>query len=111
MTYLSPFLRDFLPTFVLCYGFHVVRWGLSTRLDLIPSRNGLIIRRNGFQVITNDDFLEEGVLRLITLAYVYIHSLTTASRGRLFGSMVEHCIFDLASRVRFLPKSWDFCSA
>ena len=29
-------------------------------LDLIVSRNGLILRRNGFQVIINDDFLEEG---------------------------------------------------
>ena len=29
-------------------------------LDLILSRNGLILRRNGFQVIINDDFLEEG---------------------------------------------------
>ena len=29
-------------------------------LDLILRRNGLILRRNGFQVIINDDFLEEG---------------------------------------------------
>ena len=46
--------------FVLCYGFHVVRWGLSPRSDLILRQNGLILRRNGFQVITNDDFFEEG---------------------------------------------------
>ena len=45
---------------VLCYGFHVVRWGLSPRLDLLLRRNGLIVCQSGFQVIINDDFLEEG---------------------------------------------------
>ena len=37
--------------FVLCYDFHVVRWGRSPKLDLILSRNGLILLRNGFQVM------------------------------------------------------------
>ena len=46
--------------FVLCYGFQVVRWGLSPGLDLIFRRIGLILRRNGFPVIINDDFFEEG---------------------------------------------------
>ena len=46
--------------FVLNYGFHVVRWGLSPRLDLILRRKGLILRRNGFQVIINGNYLEDG---------------------------------------------------
>ena len=54
------FFQPNLLCFVLCYGFHVVRWGLSSRLDLILCRNGLILRRNGFQVNVNDDFFEEG---------------------------------------------------
>ena len=29
-------------------------------MDLILRRDGLILLRNGFQVIINDDFLEEG---------------------------------------------------
>ena len=37
-----------------------VRWGLSPRLDLILCRNGLILRRNGFQLIMNEGFLEVG---------------------------------------------------
>ena len=36
------------------------KMGARPGLDLILSRNGLILRRNGFQVIINDDFLEEG---------------------------------------------------
>ena len=36
------------------------KMGARSGLDLILSRNGLILRRNGFQVIINDDFLEEG---------------------------------------------------
>ena len=36
------------------------KMGTRPGLDLILSRNGLILRRNGFQVIINDDFLEEG---------------------------------------------------
>ena len=37
----------------------------------------------------------------------YIHSLTTASGSRLFGSVVDHWIIDPAARVRFSPKSWN----
>ena len=33
--------------------------GARPGLDLILRRNGLILRRNGFQVIINDDLLEE----------------------------------------------------
>ena len=47
----GTFFQNFL-CFVLCYDFHVVRWGLD--------RNGLILRQNGFTVIINGDFLEEG---------------------------------------------------
>ena len=36
------------------------KMGACPGLDLILSRNGLILRQNGFQVIINDDFLEEG---------------------------------------------------
>ena len=36
------------------------KMGARPGLDLILRRNGLILRRNGFQVIINDDFLEEG---------------------------------------------------
>ena len=45
---------------MLCYDFHVVKWGLSPGFDSILCRNGLILRRNGFPLIINDDFLEEG---------------------------------------------------
>ena len=100
---------------VLCYGFHAVRWGPSPRLELLLRRNGLIVCQNGFQVIINDDFLEEGVLRPITLPYALLIGLyllsVTASGSRLFGSVVEHWIIDLAARVWFPPKSWDFFSA
>ena len=33
--------------------------GARPGLDLIPCRNGLILRRNGFQVIINNVYLEE----------------------------------------------------
>ena len=36
------------------------KMGARPGLDLILRHNGLILRRNGFQVITNDDFLEGG---------------------------------------------------
>ena len=36
------------------------KMGACPGLDLILRRNGLILRRNGFPVIINDDFLEEG---------------------------------------------------
>ena len=36
------------------------KMGARPGSDLILSRNGLILRRNGFQAIINDDFLEEG---------------------------------------------------
>ena len=32
-------------------------------LDLIPRRNGLILHRNGFQVIINDDFMMTSLKR------------------------------------------------
>ena len=67
------------------------------------AQNGLILRRIGFQVIINDDFLEEGECFL-----VYTQSLTIASGRRLCGSVVEHWIFNPAARVRFPLKSWDF---
>ena len=35
-------------------------WGARPGLDLILRRNGLIMRRNGFPVIINDVFLEDG---------------------------------------------------
>ena len=57
------FFQPNLLCFVLCYCFHVVRWGLSRRLDLILCLNGLILRQNGFLVIINDDFLEMGECR------------------------------------------------
>ena len=46
------------------------KMGARPGLDLILRRNGLIVCRNGFRVIINDGFLEEGgggVLRPITL--------------------------------------------
>ena len=36
------------------------KMGARPGLDLILRRNGLILRRNGFQVIINDNFLEGG---------------------------------------------------
>ena len=36
------------------------KMGARQGLDLILRRNVLNVRRNGFQVIINDDFLEEG---------------------------------------------------
>ena len=50
---------------LICYALFFVttlccKMGARPGLDLILSRNGLILRRNGFQVIINDDFLEEG---------------------------------------------------
>ena len=36
------------------------KMGARPGLDLVVRRNGLILRRNGFLVIINDDFLEEG---------------------------------------------------
>ena len=36
------------------------KMGARLGLDLILRPNGLIVRRNGFQVIINDDFFEEG---------------------------------------------------
>ena len=88
-------------------------------MDLSLRRNGLILCRNGFQVIINDDFLEEGGggggygrLRYLTHSlWVNIHSMITASGSRLFGSLVEHWIIDPAVRVRFPLKSWDFFSS
>ena len=36
------------------------KMGARPGLELILRRNGLILRQNGFQVIINDDFPEEG---------------------------------------------------
>ena len=61
-----------------CYALFFVtafirKMGACPGLDLIPCRNGLILHRNGFQVINNDGFmmisLKRGVLRPITLPY------------------------------------------
>ena len=53
--------------------------GARPGLDLILSRNGLILRRNGFQVIINDDFLEEGSVTAdnstLRIAYRFISVL------------------------------------
>ena len=40
--------------------------GAQSEIELILHRNGLILRRNGFPVIINDDFLEEGWGRGVT---------------------------------------------
>ena len=82
-------------------------------LDLIFRRNGLILHQNGFPIIINDDFLEEGEghsrwLYLKHSLWVYIQSLTTASGRSRFSSVVKHWIIDPAARVRFSPKSCDF---
>ena len=103
------FFQPNLLCFVVCYGFHVVRWGLSPGLDLLLRQNGLILRRNGF----HNYYLEEGECcgRWLCLRHglwIYTQSLTTASGSRLFGSVVAHWIIDQAARVRFPPKSWDF---
>ena len=57
-------------------------------LDLILRRNGLILRRNGFQVIINDDFLEEGGGGGVTvdnstlrIAYRFISNLWQLRQG------------------------------
>ena len=76
-------------------------------LDLIP-------RRNGFQVIINDDFmmtsLKKGSVTAdnSTLRIAYTRRFISMSGSRLFGSVVEHWIIDPTARVRFPPKSWDF---
>ena len=89
------------------------KMGAQSAIRLNPSPKWLILRRNGFQVIINDDFLEEGGVTannssLRTAYRFYIRSLTTASGSRLFGSVVEHWIIDPVARVRFPPKSWEF---
>ena len=45
-----------------CYALFFVtafirKMGACPGFDLIPRRNGLILRRHGFQVIINDDFM------------------------------------------------------
>ena len=89
------------------------KMGARPGLDLILHRNGLILRQYVFQVIKDENFLEEGECygRKLYLPHnlqVYIQSLTTASGSRLFCSVVEHWIIDPAARFRFTPKSWDF---
>ena len=65
--------QSYLLRFVLCYGFHVVRLGLSLGLDLTLRRNGLILHGNGFQVIINDDLFEEGeYYSTLHIAYRFI---------------------------------------
>ena len=51
-----------------CYALFFVtafirKMGACPGLDLIPHRNGLILRRNGFQVIINDDFMMTSLKR------------------------------------------------
>ena len=81
----------------------------------MPRRNGLILRQNGFTVIINGDFLEEGgVVRPITLTYGWLICLypicDNCAGSRLFGSLVEHWTFNPASRVQISTKAWDFFS-
>ena len=45
------------------------KMGARLGLDLILRQNGIILRRNGFRVIINDDFLEEGNVTADTLPY------------------------------------------
>ena len=58
--------------------------GARPVLNLILRRNGLILRRNGFQVITNDDFLEEGGVTAdnatLRMAYGFIKLLRQGYR-------------------------------
>ena len=55
------------------------KMGARPGLDSILRQNGLILRRNGFQVITNDDFLEEGSVTAdnstLRIAYGFISVL------------------------------------
>ena len=55
------------------------KMGARPELDLILRRNGLIVRRNGFRVIINDDFLEEGGVTAdnstLRIAYRFISNL------------------------------------
>ena len=41
----------------------ICKMGACPGLDLIPHRNGLILCRNGFQVIINDDFMMTSLKR------------------------------------------------
>ena len=55
------------------------KMGVCPGLDLILRRNDLILRRNGFQVIINDDFLKRGSVTAdnstLRIAYRFIFSL------------------------------------
>ena len=72
------------------------------------SEIGLILRRNGFQVIINDDFLEEGeggvmpITPILRIAYRFISNVRQGIDT--FGSVVEHLIYNPAARVQIPPK-------
>ena len=55
------------------------KMGARSGLDLIFRRTGLIVHRNGFPVIINDDFLEEGECTAdnstLRIAYRFISNL------------------------------------
>ena len=94
------------------FRFSCRKMGARPGLHLILCQNGLILRPNSFQVIINDDFLDEESVTAdhstIHIAYTFIINLSQLPGSRLFGSVVEHWINDPAARVRIPPKSWDF---
>ena len=61
------------------------KMGARPGLDLIRCRKGLIVRRNGFLVIINDDFLEEGECygrySTLRIAYRFISNLLQLRQG------------------------------
>ena len=96
----------------LCYGFHVVRWGL------IRDRT---IRRKWLHDIINDDFLEKGecynrtllpsiiCLGRLRIASQYIFNLWQLRQGvDSLAQWLEHRIFNQEDQVQFPGQAWDF---
>ena len=79
-------------------------------MDIILRRNGLILRRNGFQVTLNDDFLKEwggGVSAdnsTLRIAYRFISNLCQLRQG--VDSLPQWYTLDFNPAARV--ESWDF---
>ena len=99
----------------LCYGFHVVRWGLV--------RDWTLFRRKWLYVIINDDFLEKGecyclallpsiiCLGRLCIACKYIFNHWRMRQGvDSLAQWLEHWIFNREDRVRFPGKTEYFFS-
>ena len=99
----------------LCYGYHVIRWGLI--------RNWTLLSRKWLHVIINDDFLEKGecydrallpsiiCLSRLRIASNCIFNLWQLCQGvDSLAQWLEHWIFNREDRVRFPGKTEYFFS-